>query len=133
MNNGAVGTLHANYLAKRVPYSESFKLYGTRGSIVQHSENWGIYGGEVRYGSTPDDDPPGWSFQYEGLQPVSTTEIPGMTESAFTNQLLEFHSAVSNGREPVGSIADNINTIAVIEAIYQSMNNGGEQIRVSDL
>ncbi len=132
MKSGAVGTLHANYLARRVPYSETFKLYGTRGSIVQHSAAWGKYEGEVRYGSTTDDNPPGWEFQYEGLEPVPKVDLPGYRDNLFTNQLLEFHRCVTEGREPLTSVGRNLNTMAVIEAIYTSMNAGGATVKVEE-
>lgn len=130
MGNGAVGTLHANYLAKRVPYSETFKMYGTRGSIVQHATKWGSYEGEVRYGTAVDDDPYGWEFQYEGLDPLPQVDIPGYEHNLFINQLKHFRDCVLNNREPLTSVRDNLNTMAVIDAIYTSIKEGGRTVPV---
>ena len=130
LENGAVGTLNANYLARRLPYSESFKLFGTKGSVVQHSAKWGQYEGEIRLGSAPEDNPPGWEFQYEGLEPVPAKSIPGYEAFLFTNQLMAFRDALLGQREPLSSLRDNLHTMAVIDAIHESMAANGKPVRV---
>lgn len=130
MKGGAVGTLNANYLARRIPYAEALKMYGSRGSIVSHATAWGAYSGELRHGTTEDDTPPGWSYQFEGLTPVPPVEVPGYGQNSFINQLLHFHACVTEGREPLSSLRRNLNTMAVIDAIYESMNAGGVTVKV---
>ena len=131
---GGFGTLNASYLAKRIPYSESFKMFGTQGSIVQHADEWGRYDGEIRVGSS-DDDPAGWNDQFAGLDPLPENLAwkMDMDPFPFTNQLLEFRSALLENREPLTGIGDNMNTMAAIEAIYESMNNGGQTVKIADL
>ncbi|MFW6217602.1 MAG: Gfo/Idh/MocA family protein [Verrucomicrobiota bacterium] len=134
MENGAVGTLNADYCPKSIPYSESFKLYGTKGSIVQHADAWGRYDGEIRFASS-DGEPSGWDDQFEGLRPLpeNLPERVGMKSFPFTNQLMEFRDAILNQREPLTSIANNLNTMATIEAIYRSMAQGGKTIKIAEL
>ncbi|MFP4261518.1 MAG: Gfo/Idh/MocA family protein [Opitutales bacterium] len=134
MENGAIGTLNADYCARSIPYSESFKLYGTQGSIVQHADAWGRYDGEIRFASSGG-EPSGWDDQFNSLRPLpeNLAEETGMQSFPFTNQLLEFRDAIRDKREPLTGIANNLNTMATIEAIYRSMAAGGKTVKIADL
>lgn len=129
LESGAVGTLNANYLAPRIPYSESFKLFGTRGVALQHAPEWGRYDGDLRISSVSGLEPDGWDFQFQGLEALPTPEAA--EDSHFVRQLLEFQAALAQRREPESSLRKNLNTMAVIDALYESMRREGETVTVA--
>ena len=122
---GATGTLHANYLARKTPYCESIKFFGERGCIGDLPGKLGTYWGPAFYGSTDGREPEDWDFQFTGVEPVPKVLPAGCTANAFTNQLLAFAATLREGKPSLSSIDDNLNTIATVEAIYQSMAQGG--------
>ncbi|MCC5835195.1 MAG: Gfo/Idh/MocA family oxidoreductase [Opitutales bacterium] len=130
MQSGATGTLHGNYLARKTPYSESFKFFGEHGCIGNHTETLGKYFGSNFVGSTHGKAADSWEFQYEGIGKLPESFLPKLDANPFVNQLLEFASAITEQREPESSLQENLNTIAVIEAIYQSLQKGGDRVKV---
>jgi len=123
MSNGATGTLHADYLATRIPFAEAMTLIGERGSVTQHATRLGQYRGPLSFATsngqpsaTFDESFAGWA-QLEGTEKVDEVQVP------FTNQLLSFAEAVRN-RRPDTSLVDNFNTIAAVEAIVLSARKG---------
>ena len=131
--SGATGTLHGNYLARKTPYCEAFKFFGENGCIGEHPGSIGSYSGPAYHGSTGGKPADSWNFQFENINPVPDTLAPGVHESSFTNMHLEFAAAIREKREPACSIRQNLNTMAVIEAIYRSMQAGGASVNVMDL
>lgn len=130
MKSGATGTLHGNYLARKTPYSESFKFFGEHGCIGNHTDTLGRYFGSNFIGTTQAKAADSWEFQYEGIQSLPDAYLPKGDSNPFVNQLLEFSTALAERRQPASSLQDNLNTIAVIEAIYRSLQLGGERVRV---
>jgi len=125
MSGGACGTLHGNYLAPKVPNpNEAVHLFGEHGYIGNPS-GW-------QYASTKGEDADGWDFQFSGIKSVPAEAARALVPSShsFTNQLLDFARAVRTGKPPVNTLAENFNTMAVIEAIYESMNSGGKSVAV---
>lgn len=117
MNNGATGTLHANALAPRTAYYDSFTLHGTHGSIME-------VGGPPRYATATGAVTNAWGHQHEGWIDVPDSANP--LDDAFVRQLLEFALAVREGRPPaMNSAEENFNTIACLDAIALSLRTGG--------
>lgn len=129
-DNGAVGTLHANYLAPKVPYCETFKAIGQYGVVGDHPV-LGQYAGPAFRGTTGGHAPDGWNFQFGGVEAFPETGGPGLAFEAFTAQLLEFAAAIREEREPESSIQRNFNSMAVVEALYASLENGGRAVEVA--
>ena len=121
MDNGAMGTLHGNYLAQRVPYCESMRAFGSSGSVVQQTSAFGQYAGEFYYASTLGKDTTAWNDQFNDFARVPAEEVTGWDADGFANQARNFYDVIVNGAAPVCSLDDNWNTLACIEAISEAM------------
>jgi predicted dehydrogenase len=116
MSNGAVGTLHANALASRTPYMDSFCLHGSHGSVVEA-------GGGLRYATATGVVTKAWGDQHEGFVTARDPDDP--SEDPFVRQLLAFADAVAGVAPlPFNSARDNFNTIACLDAIAASLRSG---------
>jgi len=126
LDNGAVGTMHGSYLAPRmIQPNECFNLFGEHG-YVGDEQGW-------KYATTGGAEPEGWAWQFEGVEDVPLDESLELDPFSFTAQLLDFSRAVEKGTRPRNAIENNFNTMAVIEAIYESMNLGGISVDVVTL
>jgi predicted dehydrogenase len=123
MSNHALGALHADYLTPRIPYSEAMSFYGQYGSIIQHPPE-GQYGGRFRYASLQGRETNQFGHMYEGFDYVPADAVGGLTPNAFTNQLLHFADALATGAKPRNHIDENFNTMACVQAIYDSLRSG---------
>lgn len=130
LSNGATGVLHANYLAPRVPFCEALSAFGSHGTIIQHVERQGDYRGPFKYATTKGAPTTGWTQQWEGLSTVPPH--PMLDPNSFVNQTLDFAEMVRNQTASRNSLAQNFNTIAVIDAIARSIRTG-ETVRVETL
>ena len=130
LSNGATGLLHANYLAPRVPFCEALSAFGSHGTIIQHVERQGDYRGPFKYATTKGAPTTGWTQQWEGLAAVPPH--PTLDPNSFVNQTLAFAEVVRNGAPSRNSLAENFNTIAVIDAIARSIRTG-ETVAVETL
>lgn len=125
MRNGTIGTLNCSYVAKRCPYSQRTVLFGTRGSLYQHMDKpGGGYAGPY-FTSTDGGKPtPEWGMMYEGWEAVSAHTEPASSTAPFVTQLREFAKNVRAKVAGENSLARNLNTIAVVEAITNSLASG---------
>ena len=127
---GMLGTLNCSYTVARCPYSQRSLLFGTHGTLSQHQEVGGGAAGPY-YISTDGGQPsPEWNMMYADFKPVRARmeAIPGFVREdnieAFGRQMLTFADAVRDRAPRENSLARNLNTIAVIEAIGRSMASG---------
>ena len=120
-----MGTFNGNYLAPRVPYNESVKLFGTLGSVIEHNAGWTAGSGEFRFGPRQQRDLRRFADQYKDLEHVPTTidETDPMAR-----QLLEFREVVFDRTRSVSHLTENIGTIAAVEAIGVSLRQGGRAV-----
>jgi predicted dehydrogenase len=117
MTNGASGTLHANSLAPRTPFMDSFCLHGTHGTILEVA-------GPMRYATTTGAVTKQWGDQHQGF--VEATDSTDPKDDAFAQQLLAFADAVQFGKIPLfNTPEENFNTIACMDAIAESLRTGG--------
>ena len=65
-----------------------------------------------------------WPHQYEDFRPVPERDVSGFDASPFVNQLVAFADAIERGAEPPSSVRENVNTVATLHAIRQSMRSG---------
>lgn len=130
MSNGAVGTLNASYTVAKCPYSQSLLLMGEQGTVCQqvNSPKTGEYSGPYYSSSLESRKITSWGEMYSGFEKIhdqpSFLQMPE-GRSSFTSQLLEFAAAVAGKRSPVeNSLQTNLNTIATIDALAESMRSG---------
>ncbi|MBX3069254.1 MAG: Gfo/Idh/MocA family oxidoreductase [Thermomicrobiales bacterium] len=124
MDDGSSGALHANYLAVRTPYNEAMHLFGEHGTIVQHAERIGQYHGPLFYSSDGGEPATAWADMYQGFTTLPEDEMTGLSPDPFTNQLASFVQAIRAGTEPANTVTENFNTMACIDAIYESLRTG---------
>ncbi|MFP4282367.1 MAG: Gfo/Idh/MocA family protein, partial [Opitutales bacterium] len=122
LSNGAAGTFHANYLAPRHPRAgEGLTLFGTEG-MARHAGRW-------EYATAAGKGPSPWGKPDEGLAAVPVDAATPF--HSFTTQLLSFAEAVKGGTRPLNHLEDNFNTLAVVEAIYSSIDASGQPVAVA--
>ena len=124
--NGAIGEMFGTYSGFRMPYSEGLMIFGEHGAIHATPNN-GDYQSPAFYASKTHPgakDPNNWLAQFRGFQPVppDAEELP--SDDSFVNQLLHFADCCHTGAEPLSSGRDNLGTLRLIEAIYQSAQTG---------
>jgi myo-inositol 2-dehydrogenase/D-chiro-inositol 1-dehydrogenase len=59
---------------------------------------------------------------------IDAVDLP--TDDWYVNEILAFADCVASGETPVADPRDNLDTLATIEAIYESADRGGEQVPV---
>jgi predicted dehydrogenase len=110
--NGAVGEAFFTFAAQRAPIptasGELTVLYGDAG-MIHNVGGWHIYSSRVE--------------KYSGG--MTHLGLPNADYAAtFLNEVRHFVDCIESGTEPLSSGRDNLNTMAVIEAIYQSIDTG---------
>jgi predicted dehydrogenase len=125
MNKGACGVLHSTYTGPRVPYCEALTMFGENGTIIQHADHIGQYRGVFRYATATNKRTQEWNDQHEGFQTVPKSSEHQNSDNAFTNQLVHFAQALTQGKPLQNTVFENFNTLACIDAIYASLRSGG--------
>jgi UDP-N-acetylglucosamine 3-dehydrogenase len=110
--NGAIGEAFFTFAAYQNPIptasGELVILYGTKG-MINNINGWHMYSTEVE----------GYS------QAMTPLNLPNADYPAsFMREGTHFLDCVETGREPLTSGRDNLNTIAVIDALYQAAETG---------
>lgn len=125
--NGAVGEHFATYSGFRMPYSESFMLFGDDGAVHALPEP-GSYRGPAFYAARLHDGAPpeaqGWARMFTGFLPVEPDRSGLPTDDAFANEIAHFAACCRSGEPPLSSGQDNLGTMAVIFGIYESARRG---------
>lgn len=122
LSDGSHGTLHADYLATRSPFSEAMTLVGEHGSVAQHAEHLGQYRGPLTCATSGGVRSTRFSQQHDGWHAVD--DRPERPQESFTRQLLHFAAVLRGQESPLSSLADNFNTIACVEALTVSAQSG---------
>ena len=109
---GSKGTLHST-----TPTKEESEASPTRhfGKLMVSLKD----GGERFMGAT--------------FEPLDTSDIDLPTTDYFVNEILHFAECCRTGKEPDSSGRDNIETIKIIMAIFESSRRGGEAVDLADL
>jgi predicted dehydrogenase len=111
--NGVQVDLFSTYSAGGVPYNEGFWLFGE--DRVAHA-----LPEEGAYMTPPRLNEPGNRTVFEEVEAA-----PMPTRNATVNELLHFADCIDRDTEPISSGRDNLGTMAVVFAIYESANNDG--------
>lgn len=129
MENGTSGTMHANYLARKTIFCETYHFLGEYGFVGNHPMEYGQYEGPVAYATSGGNEPTGWNYAFEDFEVIdkkSLNDVP----NGFVAQLLSFAESISSNQKPLNTIEDNFNTMAVVDAIYQSIAMQGKPVEV---
>jgi predicted dehydrogenase len=110
--SGAIGNAFFTFAAHRTPIPtashELVVLYGDQG-MIHNVLGWHIYSTSVE--------------KYSGG--LTRLAIPDADYGhSFVHEVRHFLECIETGQEPLSSGRDNLNTIAVIDAIYQSVETG---------
>ena len=128
MDNGATGTIFSTYNAPRPFQSESLSIFGDRGGLTREFRAVGNYGGDLLYGSAHGTEVVNFS------EPNSSSDfdlVSDLADSSFTNQLVHFAKSVQGIATPINTVDENFNTVACLDAINQSIREGGRQVAVA--
>jgi predicted dehydrogenase len=124
MSGEMIGTLNCSYTVSRCPYSQRSLVFGSRGTLYQHMDKpGGGYMGPF-YISTDGGKPmTEWGHMYDGFVPVAERRGASRQDGdgAFAGQLAAFSRGIEEGAASENSLARNLNTIAVIEALGESL------------
>lgn len=134
--NGAIGEHFATYSGFRMPYSESFMIFGDDGAVHALPQS-GQSAGSAFFASRRHDDAvarrAGWEDQFTGFMPVPP-DAEGLAagEDGFANEIAHFASCCRSGATPVSSGRDNLGTMRAMLGIYRSAERGG-WVRLADV
>lgn len=121
---GAIGEMFGTYSGFRMPWGEQFMIFGEEGTIHAVPPK-GEFEGEVMIATRKHANPFNeWADQYRGFKPLQY-DLEGMpSDDAFTNEILHFADCCRSGAEPESSARDNLETMRVVFAIYESAKSG---------
>jgi predicted dehydrogenase len=129
--NGALGQAFATVSAFRTPWSESLMVFGEHGTIHAapapgNMRSRAFVASEARSAPVVE-----WVDQFQGFEPIDA-EAEGLpSESGQVNEILHFASCCADGSDPLSSGRDNIGTMQLVAAIYESARSG-RPVELSD-
>lgn len=123
--NGAIGEHFATYSGYRMPYSESFMIFGEDGAV--HALPQQGHGAGPAFFITRDREASktGARPQFEGFLPVPPDHAGLWGEDGFANEIHHFAQCCRSGEEPLTSGRDNLGTMKVICGMYRSLETRG--------
>jgi predicted dehydrogenase len=122
--NGALGQAFATVSAFRTPWSESLLVFGEHGTIHAAPvpgtmRSRAFVASERRSPRVAE-----WTDQFQGFEPIDTAAEGLPSESGQVNEILHFASCCATGAEPLSSGRDNLGTMALFAAAYESARSG---------
>jgi len=130
--NGALGQAFATVSAYRTPWSESLLVFGEQGTI-HAAPTPGNMRSRAFVASAKRSAPVvEWSDQFHGFEPIDV-EAEGLpSESGQVNEILHFAECCTTGAEPLSSGRDNLGTMTLVAAVYESARRG-EPVELAEL
>lgn len=127
LENGALVDLFSTYAAAALPYSEMLWIFGDQG--VVHT---------LPPAGQRSSAQPRIAFRQGTRSGRDFTELapePGVypTANPFINEILHFAECCRSGSEPLSSGRDNLHTMAVVFAIYESMRQDGRPVPIASV
>jgi predicted dehydrogenase len=123
--NGVIGDLFGNWTTFRSPEAMSYMVFGSNGTL--HStppktpeQGLNQFGTIMMSLKSQDQGEAGRPV----FEPVATTEVDLPSDNCFVNEILHFEDCCREGKEPISSGKDNIETIKMIMGIYESSRTG---------
>lgn len=119
--NGAVGEAFGTYVGYRLPYSESFMIFGEKGTVhaVPDKGQWMGPAMIAVDGEERGKD----ESAFAGFETIEGDPLM-VHELGFVNEILHFAECCRSGREPDSSGRDNLKTMKVIFGIMESIKTG---------
>jgi predicted dehydrogenase len=123
--NGAIGDVFGSWVTSRVPEAMSYMVLGSQGTL--HStppktpEQQLNQFGTIMVSSKQRDKKGGGRPRFE---PVESDSVAAPSRNCFVNEILHFEACCREGKEPISSGKDNIETIKMIMGIYESSRTG---------
>ena len=140
--NGAIGDLFASWTTYVAPAGASYTVIGSKGTVqstlpeLGQSDSPVRHFGDVLFAAKEELDP----RKPEDLQkiihppfeplPAPSEDLP--SPNLFVNEILHFEECIRDGKEPVSSGRDNIETMKIIVGIGES-SSAGKAIALADL
>jgi predicted dehydrogenase len=118
--NGALGEMFATVSAFRMPWSEQFMIFGDQGAMHAAPAPGNIRGPAVVASDARSPACGGWFEQVEGFEPIEVQQDGLPSESGQVNEILHFADCCRTGEEPISSGRDNLGTMKIVFAIYES-------------
>ena len=142
--NGAIGDLFASWTTYVAQNAPSYTLIGSAGTIQSTPPQLGVdddtpvrHFGDVLFCAKEDLDPRSNPHDLDKIVnppferlPTRPDELP--SPNYFVNEVLHFADCATTGREPVSSGRDNVETVKVIVALFESARTG-RAVDVADL
>jgi predicted dehydrogenase len=130
--NGALGQAFTTVSAFRAPWSEQLLVFGERGTIHAspapgNMRSRAFVASESRSAPVVE-----WADQFQGFEAIDVAAEGLPSESGQVNEILHFASCCETGAEPLSSGRDNIGTMKLITAIYESARSG-RPVELADL
>ena len=136
--NGAIGGLFASWTTNETPERAAYLIFGTKGTVhstspenPRSSESPIPHFGTVKYAlKDPDEnldfrnDADLQKLRHPPFDPIPTREADQPTANFFVNEVLYFADCCRTGKEPTSSGHDNIESMKVLFAIYESSRTG---------
>lgn len=122
--NGALGQSFATVSAYRTPWSEQLLVFGDCGTIHASPAPGNVRSRAFVASERRSAPVVEWADQFQGFEQVDV-EAEGLpSESGQVNEILHFASCCRTGAEPLSSGRDNLGTMALVAAIYESARTG---------
>lgn len=123
---GTIAEFFATYAAYRLPYGEGFMIFGERGAVHALPPLGQYVGPAVVAVDGQPGTPPirQWLDQYGGFTPIVAERGELPTDDAFENEWLHFAECCHTGARPLSDGRDNLRTLALVDAIYESAGTG---------
>ncbi len=133
-DNGAMGTLLSSYSA-RTPWMYQSLILGTKGTIYTEPPLEGNvidqHHAPARIASEAREIEPGHNG-FEAFTEVAPRMEGMVSKNPFTNEIVHFARCIREGKEPISSGHDNLNTMEAVHGVYAAAE-AGHTVEVADL
>lgn len=133
--NGAVGTAFGIWSLPRSPAGIGYQIFGEDGALYTSSEiraNRGEQVGPIMVSSPKRDGQAAEKVGPRSFVQIETLKEELPSDISFINEILHFAECCREGKEPISSGHDNLGTMKVVEAIYES-GRTGKMVDLADL
>ena len=126
--NGAVGELFTTWSAYRMPWGESFIIFGQRGTVhalpvlVSYREPALI--ASDRHWAPPPANRSDKTWKTRGFVPLQPDAEGLPTGEMYVDEVLHFADCCATGQPPISSGRDNLGTMRTVFGIYEAARRG---------
>jgi predicted dehydrogenase len=132
LESGALGQALAIVSAFRSPWSEQLLVFGERGTIHASPAPGNVRSRAFVASERRSAPVVEWADQFDGFEPVDVAAEGLPSESGQVNEILHFAACCAGGAEPLSSGRDNLGTMKLVAAVYESARSGAP-VELADL